>query len=233
MPSSSVFIAKQRAWQYWFVDGLTHLLLGVAILSISVCTLYPPRPHAFWQLTLCATLLALYVVVMVWQRQILEWLKTRITYPRTGYTESPFETADLAGSPDIVELGLGSTDERRVAAQRLVAAQRKRLSLAAALAIAASFAMLLIASRWVYTAIGVLFALALWVLGRNERTSWLTIIGLPILGLSMTIFVGPGSYPPHGVAWFMAGWGGLLMLDGAIALVRYLLRNPRPKVAQP
>jgi hypothetical protein len=128
---------------------------------------------------------------------------------------------------------LQSPDERRVEAERLVAAQRKRLSLAAALAIAGSFAMLLIDSRWVYTAISVLFALALWVLGRNERTSWLTIMALPILGLSMTIFVGPGRYPPHGVAWFMAGWGGLFMLDGAIALVRYLLRNPRPKVAEP
>lgn len=232
-PPLSVVDAKQQAWQYWFEDGLTHLLLGIAILSISICTLYPPRPRAFWQLAIWAAMLTLYTALMLRQRQILEWLKTKITYPRTGYVQSPFDVTDLAASPNMIELGLTAADERRAEARRLLVAQRRQVSLAAALAVAGSLALLLIESRWAYTVIGVLFALALWALRRNERVSWIAIVGLPILGICMTVFSVPGSYPPNRVAWFMAGWGGLFVLDGTIALTRYLLRNPMSKVAEP
>lgn len=232
-PPLSVVDAKQQAWQYWFEDGLTHLLLGIAILSISICTLYPPRPRAFWQLAIWAAMLTLYTALMLRQRQILEWLKTKITYPRTGYVQSPFDVTDLAASPNMIELGLTAADERRAEARRLLVAQRRQVLLAAALAVAGSLALLLIESRWAYTVIGVLFALALWALRRNERVSWIAIVGLPILGTCMTVFSVPGSYPPNRVAWFMAGWGGLFVLDGTIALTRYLLRNPMSKVAEP
>lgn len=232
-PPLSVADAKQQAWQYWFEDGLTHLLLGIAILSISICTLYPPRPRAFWQLAIWAAMLTLYTALMLRQRQILEWLKTKITYPRTGYVQSPFDVTDLAASPNMIELGLTAADERRAEARRLLVAQRRQVSLAAALAVAGSLALLLIESRWAYTVIGVLFALALWALRRNEKVSWIAIVGLPILGTCVTAFSVPGSYPPNRVAWFMAGWGGLFVLDGTIALTRYLLRNPMSKVAEP
>lgn len=232
-PPLSVSDAKQQAWQYWFEDGLTHLLLGIAILSISICTLYPPRPRAFWQLAIWAAMLTLYTALMLRQRQILEWLKTKITYPRTGYVQSPFDVTDLAASPNMIELGLTAADDCRAEARRLLVAQRRQVSLAAALAVAGSLALLLIESRWAYTVIGVLFALALWALRRNERVSWIAIVGLPILGICMTVFSVPGSYPPNRVAWFMAGWGGLFVLDGTIALTRYLLRNPMSKVAEP
>lgn len=232
-PPLSVVDAKQQAWQYWFEDGLTHLLLGIAILSISICTLYPPRPRAFWQLAIWAAMLTLYTALMLRQRQILEWLKTKITYPRTGYVQSPFDVTDLAASPNMIELGLTAADERRAEARRLLVAQRRQVLLAAALAVAGSLALLLIESRWAYTVIGVLFALALWALRRNERVSWIAIVGLPILGTCMTVFSVQGSYPPNRVAWFMAGWGGLFVLDGTIALTRYLLRNPMSKVAEP
>lgn len=171
-PPLSVSDVKQQAWQYWFVDGLTHLLLGIAILSSSICMLYPPRPRAFWQLAIWAATLTLYAALMLRQRQILEWLKTKITYPRTGYVQSPFDVRDLAVSPNMIELGLAPADERRAEAQRLLAAQRRQLWRAAALVVAGSLAMLLIESRWVYTAVGVLFALAMWALRRNEKVSW-------------------------------------------------------------
>jgi hypothetical protein len=133
----------------------------------------------------------------------------------------------------MVELGLGAADERRAEARRLVAAQTKHSSLAVALFIAGSFAMLFIKSRWIYTAIGVLLALALWAVRKSERVSWLAILGVPLLGLCMGIFSVPGSDPADRNAWFMAGWGGLFVLDGAITLTRYLLRNPMSKVAEP
>jgi len=222
--------ARQRAWHYWFVDGFTHLLLGLALLSMSICGLFPPRPRAFWQLGLWAALLGLYVALMLWQRQILQWLKTKITYPRTGYVPPPFDAMSEAAG--MVELGLEGSDERRAEAERLAADHRKQLMLAASLAVAGSLAMLLIENRWVPTVASVLLASALWALRKSEKVSWITIIGLPVFGLCMTIFVVPGAYRPHRMAWLMAGWGGLFVLEGAIALTRYLLQNPASKVAE-
>jgi hypothetical protein len=47
--SRSVLEASQRAWQYWFADGLMYVLTGVAMLSMSICLLYAPPLHAFWR----------------------------------------------------------------------------------------------------------------------------------------------------------------------------------------
>ena len=229
--SPRILHAKQRTWQYWFADGFNHLLLGLALLSISICDLFPPPRHAFWQLGLCAVLLGLYVALILCQRQILDWLKTKITYPRTGYVQSPFDP--MLGTTGMVELGLGASDERRAEAERLAADHRKRLLLAASLAVLGSFAMLFIENRWAPTVVSVLLALALWALRKRERVSWITIVGLPVLGICMTIFVAPGAYPPHRMAWLIAGWGALFVLEGAIALTRYLLHNPGPQVAKP
>jgi hypothetical protein len=49
----------------------------------------------------------------------------------------------------------------------------------------------------------------------------------------MTIFFVPGSDQSDPMAWFMAGLGGLFVLDGAIALTRYLMRNRMSTVAMP
>ena len=228
--SPRILDAKQRAWQYWFVDGLTHLLLGLALLSMSICGLFPPRPRAFWQLALLAAPLGLYVALILWQRQILEWLKTKITYPRTGYVQPPFDA--VAGAAGMVELGLEGSDERRAEAERLAADHRKRLLLAASLAVPGLFAMLLSENRLVPTVASVLLASALWALRKFEKVSWITIVGLPVLGICMTIFVTPGAYPSHRMAWLMAGLGGLFVLEGTIALARYLLQNPASKLAE-
>ncbi len=228
--SPRILDAQQRAWQYWFVDGFTHLLLGLALLSMSICVLFPPRPRAFWQLGPWAVLLGLYVALMLWQRPILEWLKTKITYPRTGYVQPPFDA--MSGAAGIVELGLDGSDERRAEAEHLAADQRKRLFRAASLAVLGSFAMLLIENRWTPTVVSVLLASALWVLRKREKVSWITLVGLPILGICMTIFLTPGAYPPQRMAWLMAGWGALFVLEGTIALTRYLLQNSGSKVAK-
>ena len=230
VPSPRILDAQQRAWQYWFVDGFNHLLLGLALLSVSICDLFLPRPRAFWQLGLWAALLGLYVALMLWQRQILEWLKTKITYPRTGYVQSPFDA--MSGAAGMVELRLQGSDERRAEAERLAADHRKRLVLAASLAVLGSFAMLLIENRWTPTVVSVLLASALGALRKREKVSWITIVGLPVLGICLTIFVTPGAYPPHRMAWLIAGWGALFVLEGAIALTRYLLQNPESQVAK-
>lgn len=228
--------AKERAWQYWFLDGFTHLLLGLALLSMSMCILFPPRPRAFGQFALWAALLGLYIALMLCQRPILEWLKLKITYPRTGYVQPP--DGAMSRATGMVELGLEGADERRAEAERLAVDQRKRLLLAGSLAAAGSLAMILIENRWVPAVISVLLASAMWVLRKRERISWIVIAGLPVLGVFLSISIAPSdwhgagaAHPPHRLAWLIAGWGALFMLEGAIALAQYLLQNPSSKVA--
>lgn len=97
--------------------------------------------------------------------------------------------------------------------------------------------MLFIGSRWVPLVMSTMFASAMSVLRRRERISWIVILGLPALGVFLSISIGPSdwhstgaAYPPYRLAWLMAGWGALFMLQGAIALTRYLLQNPESKV---
>jgi len=45
---------------------------------------YQPRPGAFGQRALWLAMFAFYGVQVFVQRPVLEWLKVKITYPRTG-----------------------------------------------------------------------------------------------------------------------------------------------------
>lgn len=212
-PSSPVLEAERRAWQYWFADGLTNLFLGVTNLLFAFCMLYTPReptvlsvsnvlPVAAW-----IVVLGLYVLLSLRHREVVEWLKTKITYPRTGYVRPPF----LAGCATLDSEG------------------RKKMAFLIALSVLAAVGMIILKNRWVYTVAGVIFAGALWTVRKNQRISWMVLAGFPLIGLCVSIFVVPRVAGSRRLAYFLAGWGVLFLLDGAITLVRYIRRNPVPR----
>jgi uncharacterized protein YhhL (DUF1145 family) len=218
-----ILAAEQRAWDYWFVDGLTNLVIGVNTLFMAFCLFNPmhwlPRPLA---IVLSLIAMVLYVVIATHYLQIIEWLKTRTTYPRTGYVEAPSENPTV---PTLVTVSLQSTDPSPEV-QMLRMQRRMTWTIAVALAAVASFAMILIQARWIWTAAGTTFSIAMIIARRDFRMSWIPPVGFPILGLYITAFA-----PPHrGGAYFISGMGLLFVLDGATTLIRYLLQNPRPKV---
>ncbi|MGB7024550.1 MAG: hypothetical protein WBD73_12190 [Candidatus Acidiferrales bacterium] len=55
----------------------------------------------------------IYGVVFFRLRQTLEWLKARITYPRTGYAASPYFTSGQEGQPvtDLTMLNLSKVEK--------------------------------------------------------------------------------------------------------------------------
>ena len=131
MPSSPVLAAEQRAWHYWSSDGIGHILIGLTNLLFALCMLYPPPRPTAWSVSIVLPLVAwvaafgFYFVFALRYRAIAEWLKTKITYPRTGYVRSPF--AECATQPELELLSLSETQTPRSdEGLRLDADRRKR-----------------------------------------------------------------------------------------------------------
>jgi hypothetical protein len=221
---SPVLDAEQRAWRYWFADGLANLVIGVAMLLMSFDLLYSPNRHTPLSLAIWAMAAVLYVVIMSRHREIVEWLKARTTYPRTGYVQTPAEAP--ATSANLVTIPLRDSAIPSEEAKRLLAARRKRGIGTFTLTVGAMFAMILFHTRWVGPVAGLILGIAMWIAREDYRVSWIVPLGFPIVGLCLAFLVAPGERAP---GLFLAGWGLLFVLDGAVTLVRYVWQNPTPK----
>jgi len=155
-------------------------------------------------------------------KEIVEWLKARTTYPRSGYVAP---TPDSSEAANLVTFSLATTGTPPEI-QVLRMQRRITWTITIALCALACFAFVVIHVRWIWTGAGVLFSIAMTIARRDFRFSWILPVGFPILGLSITTFV-PNNL---GADYFVAGMGLLFMLGGGTTLIRYLLRNPRPKV---
>lgn len=224
LPAPPVLAAEERAWNYWFADGITNVVVGVTTLLMALCLRYTPRyPLRPFPLALWLTALILYVLMGARHRQIVEWLKTKTTYPRTGYVRPPY-SEDPAAAANLTALALqGPGMPPEVQMQRM---QRQiTWMIVIALVAVGGFAFSIIRARWIWTAAGVLFSTAMIIARKEFRLSWIMPLGFPMLGLATTTFA-PRHHAP---AFFLAGMGLLILLDGAEKLIRYLLSNPRPK----
>jgi ABC-type cobalamin transport system permease subunit len=94
-PTTPVLEAQQRCWSYWFIDGLPSLVAGPSCLIMALfllaAQLRPTRPLT---ITFAIAALLLYPLMLFRMKQVIEWLKVRITYPRTGYTAPPYFVDD-------------------------------------------------------------------------------------------------------------------------------------------
>lgn len=213
-----ILAAEQRSWDYWFVDGLTNLVVGLNTLLMAFCLSNPlhwlRKPPA---VALSLAAMVLYVGITTRYRQIVEWLKTKTTYPRTGYVQPP-GADEMGGS--LVTLSLhGPAPE----IQLLRMQRRTTWMIAVFLAALASFSFVLIHARWIWSATGALFSVAMIIARKDFKMSWIPPVGFPLLGLYITTFV-----PAHlGGSYFITGMGLLFVLDGATTLIRYILQNPK------
>ncbi len=82
----------RRAAAYWFADGLPELLCGAAMALAGGSMVLTRTFHVKWIgfVGLGATLLYWVLICSEsFSRAILDWLKRRVTYPRTGYVTPP------------------------------------------------------------------------------------------------------------------------------------------------
>ncbi len=85
----------QRAASYWFVDGLPDIVLGTTLLFFGAlglwwCIHVPkslPQPDFFF--------IAAGLTLLIWKgRNVIDFLKSRLTYPRTGYVQPPEDLSE-------------------------------------------------------------------------------------------------------------------------------------------
>jgi hypothetical protein len=217
--------AQHRAWNYWFEDGLPTLVGGLGCLLFGVSFIFDRSPFRL-------VLLAAYGVILLRNRPIIEWLKTRLTYPRTGYVTPPYSSqGELTPLPELAAVSLKTNPVPSAETAGVQHDREKRMMLVLAMLAAAVLGTMFIDHPWIYAAAGVDLALALWVMnGRDFRLAWMTIGAIPVIGLYLAIFPPDALTPANRVGYFAAAGGLLIVADGALALVRYLWRNPEANV---
>ncbi|HKF53312.1 MAG TPA: hypothetical protein VKB26_13435 [Candidatus Acidoferrales bacterium] len=228
-PVSPVLDAERRSWDYWFVDGLPYLSAGILGLLIAAIFLLVDRyghTHSPFLIVLVVVMLGFVALVYARLRQTLEWLKSRITYPRTGYVPPPYFTDHSTPPADLVMLNLSGVREKETIAPLLVSEDlRWRLWVALLILPAEPLVGQFIASHALCTLIGCVGGFFAWLLSRKDpRKAWAVLFGL----LFAQIYTCDFLSRPHieGAFYFLAGVGFALALAGAIVLARYLRRNP-------
>jgi hypothetical protein len=227
--------AERRSWHYWFEDGLPSMVTSAGCLLMAFFLLYPRhRSDSPFTFAMVLVALFLYGAILLRNRQVLDWLKARITYPRTGYVSPPYFAEDTTLPLDLNALSLQGADANPPEdAARLHADRKRRLWFAVALTLIAVVPTMFIRSPWICSATGLLLAAALWFGARHEqRLSWIVLGGFPFLGFTLSVFLPRAIVGSERIAYLLAGAGLLFFLDGTLSLIRFLLRNPRPRSSE-
>lgn len=219
--------AERRSWDYWFSDGLASIVSGFACLFMAVYLVSSRRfLHGYLFGAVLILCMLLYGVVIIFQRQIIEWLKSKITYPRTGYAAPPYFTEDRTMPVDLTVLSMDGADAKNPNDIERVRRDRKlRAAFVVVLAVGITLLAVLVTNPWIYAVVGVGVAAVLWIFGRkDQRISWVILAGLPFVGFYLAIFQIPRR---ERLGYFLLGASLLLIAQGLLALRRYIRRNPR------
>jgi uncharacterized membrane protein len=228
MTSSPVSLAETRSWHYWFADGLPQLLIGVSALLFGFYFLSTGAPSASTAASILALVAFLiYLLLIVRAAQILEWLKARITYPRTGYAASPYFAArdSSACSPGLNLTPVQDSNAPAIAEiKRAREARSIRLSRTYFLLALVSLAIWFVHIPWICALTGLVMGLILWIGTRADKSvPPLVILGFPVVGFCVDTLQ---SDPHARVGYFILGVGFLFLVEGLISLLLYLCRNP-------
>src|SRR5882724_353098 len=216
--SNAILEARRRARDYWDIDGLPALLEGATTVLFGVIWL-PPESHRPWPgIALVLWLVAWFFLAEC--KGTLEWLKSRITYPRTGYVAPPKVTPYSKRDPytiiSITKEPVAPIDGR---------ASRKAIDFPW---------LLLLLLWWFFSFDGWLASLAclataLWFWWRNKKDPpWFEIAGATIAGLLSAILT-VSDRSRFCIVLIVFGASGLA--KGATLLIRYLLQHPAPRVS--
>jgi hypothetical protein len=216
----------RRAASYWFVDGLPETLFGLALFAASGLAIfwgfYMPKPWSKfdWMVVYAGFLLYYFT-----ERRILDFLKGRFTYPRTGYAHPPEESEWRVEPPTMLHLRPDPPAKENVTYFRLRTMGPIFLF----------FALFWVngnpAGRWVVPSVTSALALTLYATNRkSERPfSWRSALILALAGL-VFLWVDVPALLQCPLPFLLAG--GWLVAQGLHTLVHYLRLNPHPAAAE-
>jgi hypothetical protein len=211
---SAVVDAKRRAMSYHEMDGLSTMV-GVAgwLVLGCFCTLWLTRRGVTWNTWRFGGLMV--IVSSLWSplaSWLIRCLRSRITYPRTGYVSLP--------KPTFAELQKQAEEDREHHPETLVWFMW--------IGFAVSY-LSLGPHPWFDLGILTVGLLVLWF-----KTRWrfpfagLMVPGLWLSGLLMAFLRVPSNYR---VSYMLAAVAVLYLIKGATELVRYLRQHPAPQAA--
>src|SRR5208337_947021 len=198
--------AERRSWHYWFEDGLPSLLTSAGCLLIAFFMLYP-RQHAksLSRTVLTLAAVVLYGVILIFHRQILDWLKARITYPRLGYASPPYFAQEAEQSREIPAIQLLPANPlQQEEAMRMEVDRRNGFWLNRAITLVAALVTMFIRNPWICVAAGSLMAAAMWFGARHQpRLSWIILAGFPLICFCLAILLQALAVGPERIVYFL------------------------------
>lgn len=227
---ASVSDAERHAWHYWFVDGLPHLLSGAGCLSVAAAILLKDILSGLPFVGFAVVAYGCAVIIILRMRKILDWLKARMTYPRTGYVTPPYFAyfAHEQRVPTALTiLAIGKVAEQRASEDERIRQdlRHQRVAVSVIITVGAVLATLVAANRWICLAAGLATSVLLWVVTRkDDRLSGVVLLGLPIVAFFYAV---SSMVRNERTGFFLAGIGLWGLLEGGLRLVRYLRHHPR------
>jgi hypothetical protein len=207
--ASAAESAKRRAFENMDPAGLTGIFAGAAyvLYGLVFAPQWKVHPPLSTPMGLLVVLLAL-VAMPYCGEKLLERLKARIVYRRTGYV-AVAGPADLPAQPSFY---------------------RTLILVLVFVAVAAGlFLFLFDSNKWIFLfAGGQAIANSYRSAPRNPR-NWIKL--LAILGVAVFAVLLNITFAER-FGLFLSGLGTLKIIDGAIALVLYLRRNPVARMSE-
>jgi len=219
--SSAILEAKRRARDYWDIDGLPSLLAGANTVCVGVLLLPTLTHRSRWGAVLVLGLVAL--LFLSESKKTLEWLKNRITYPRTGYVAPPNANRDSERDPyTIISITKESEVQERMAPAEGRASRK-------AFEYSDSPFLFLFVVWWFFSFNGqlasmVCVAIGLWFWWKNRKDPpWFEIAGAAIAALLSAILT-VSDQRRFCIVLIVFGVSGVA--KGATLLIHYLRQHP-------
>ena len=206
-----IFDVEQRVKRYWYTDGIGELIGGGMFILMGV---YFALQEFLGQDSLVsgilqASLILLLIGGMFIGRRLINALKTRVTYPRTGYVE--------------YQVDEGAIKSRRVLVMLLAFAIS---------ALTMIFVRLFQFFDSIVAVTGVAVGLILVALrAKSARLTRFYVLGAVsvLLGVGLSVSGLPNAYS---LGLFYGLMGLCFMISGGLTLRRYLEENPLPAEAE-
>ncbi|MDR3702454.1 MAG: hypothetical protein P4L56_22590 [Candidatus Sulfopaludibacter sp.] len=220
--------AGRRAAAYWFIDGLPEIVAGLGFVALAAAAVWFGhfRPRTWSARTAFGAIeIAALMVVYVWDRSINLLLKSRLTFPRTGYVRPPGNWDEVSQKETVLSLGL--TAKSRPPDQNVT---HFRSSTIFVLICGNLLAGLIAVPVGLPIAMSVV-AILLYALHRGSERPyhWVSVLPLPVAGLgAMQLHMSQDDN-----AWIALLLGGAwLAAQGVFRLLGYVRRHPKCEPAE-
>ncbi|HWQ53093.1 MAG TPA: hypothetical protein VN442_05375 [Bryobacteraceae bacterium] len=210
----------RRAASYWYVDGLPHAVFGLALLMSGALALlwrvYLPNPrlgHYF-------AIGMMFVLYSLMGRHFVDILKSRVTYPRTGYVQPPEEAERIS----LTTLSLQPGPQPKENATSF----DRRIAIVIFFFVLTPFSA---APRWFVPVLMAALAATLYVLNRNSEPPfrWWSVLVLGLMGLVFLWVDVPLLVQPSLPLLLVGLW---LVAQGGETLIKYLRGNRGPQIPE-